>query len=107
RLSFNPFQSYIFYVGTMYTKGSESRYKSMDRQPGNMHWLINNNDRQQTRPGQEGRPNGQGAPQRRRPTLNGWLMVLVGIMLELFIYNYINNANQTSTAPQRIESSYN
>jgi cell division protease FtsH len=79
----------------------------MDRQPGNMHWLLNSNDRQQTRPGQEGRPNGQGSPQRRPPTLNGWLMVLVGIMLALFIYNYVNNANQTSTAPQRLELTYN
>src|SRR5258707_84162 len=78
----------------------------MDRQPGKMHWLQNNNDRQQPqRPGPGGRPNGQ-VPQRPSGGLNRWLLVLVGVMLVLFIFNYVSNANQSNNSPQRTELTY-
>lgn len=79
----------------------------MDKKPGNiMNWLQNSNDRQQTRPGQNGRPNGQNPQQRPSNNVNRWLWLLVGIMLALFIFNYVNNANQTASTPKRQELSY-
>ncbi len=70
----------------------------MDRQPGNMHWLQNNNDRQTQRPGNSGGPNGQGGPQKRPSyNLNRWLLVLVAIMLVVYIYNYFSSSTQTNT----------
>ncbi|TMC15347.1 MAG: ATP-dependent metallopeptidase FtsH/Yme1/Tma family protein [Chloroflexi bacterium] len=79
----------------------------MDKQPVNMHWLQNNNERpqQQMRPGSSGRPNGSNQQQRPSNTLNRWLLLLVVIMLTLFIFNYINNLNQTNT-PQHVELNY-
>src|SRR5260370_2475353 len=72
-----------------------------------MHWLKNKKEREQaqTRPGPGGRTNGQG-PQRPTSGLNRWLLVLVGIMLVLFIFNYVSNANQSNNSPQRTELTY-
>ncbi|HEX4204072.1 MAG TPA: ATP-dependent zinc metalloprotease FtsH [Ktedonobacteraceae bacterium] len=75
----------------------------MDKQPGNMHWLQNNGDQ---RPGPAGRPNGR-APQNNRPSggggsrLNLWLLLIVGVMLVLYVYQYFSsspgpNAAQTT-----------
>src|SRR5436309_15898654 len=79
----------------------------MDKQPVNMHWLQNNNERpqQQMRPGSSRRPNGSNQQQRPSNTLTGWLLLLVVIMLTLFIFNYINKLNQTYT-PQHVELNY-
>src|SRR6266700_1217576 len=79
----------------------------MDTQPGNTYWLQNSNDRQPTRPGPGGgRPNGQNPQQRPSGGLNRWLWLLVGVMLALFIFNYINNSNQSTSTPQRVELTY-
>jgi cell division protease FtsH len=69
----------------------------MDRQPGNMHWLQNSNDRQSQRPGGSGGPNGQGPQRRSSSSLNRWLLILVAIMLVVYIYNYFSSSSQTST----------
>src|SRR5581483_11428086 len=76
----------------------------MDRQPGNQYWLQNNNDRQQTRP-TGGRPNGQ-PPQRSSNNLNRWLLLLVGVMLVVYIYNYFSATSSSNNTPQRVELSY-
>src|SRR5689334_6550523 len=72
----------------------------MDKQPDNAYWLQNSNDRQQTRPGPTGRPNGQTPQQRPSNSLNRWLLVIVGIILVVYIYsifnNNINNANNSN-----------
>src|SRR5689334_17327801 len=80
--------------------------RHMDRQPGNKHWLQNSNDRPPTSPGSGGRPNGQNQQPRPGGGINRWLWLLVGIMLALFIFNYINNSNQSASSPQRVELSY-
>jgi cell division protease FtsH len=72
----------------------------MDKQPDNAYWLQNSNDRQQTRPGPTGRPNGQTPQQRPSNSLNRWLLAIVGIILIVYIYsifsNNINNANNSN-----------
>ncbi len=78
----------------------------MDRQPGNMHWLQNNNDRQQMRPGPTGRPNGQTPQKRPSSSLNRWLLILVVVMLVVLIVNYVQSSNVASNSPQRTELSY-
>jgi cell division protease FtsH len=78
----------------------------MDRQPGNKHWLQNSNDRPPMRPGSGGRPNGQNQQPKPGGGINRWLWLLVGIMLALFIFNYVNNSNQSASSPQRAELSY-
>jgi cell division protease FtsH len=75
----------------------------MNKELGNIHWLQNNNDKQQ-RPGPTGRPkpNGQ-PPQQQRPSnsLNKWLLLLVGVMLIVWLYNYFNTSiNNTSSSTQ-------
>jgi cell division protease FtsH len=77
----------------------------MDRQPANMHWLQNSNDRQQQRPGISGSPNNRGPQNRSSPGLNRWLLILVAIMLIIYIYNYFNTSTQSNT-PSRDEISY-
>jgi cell division protease FtsH len=79
----------------------------MDRQPGNMHWLQNNNDRQQMRPGQGGRPNGQGPQKRPSNSLNRWLLLIVAVMLVVYIFNSFNASNSNNNAPQSLELTYN
>ena len=79
-----------------------------DKPATRMHWLQNNNDRQQMRPPLNSPNNGGQSPQKRPASnLNLWLLVLVGIMVVVYIFNYINNANSTSNTPQRKELSYN
>ncbi len=80
----------------------------MDRQPANMHWLQNNNERPTRRPTDPtGRPtpNGQTTPPKRGSSLNRWLLILVAVMVAVYLYSYFNfNAN--TTAPARTELSY-
>src|SRR5216683_1143125 len=83
----------------------------MNKQPANMHWLLNNNNKNspqrppnQLRPGQNGRPNGQ-APQGGSP-VNRWLFIIVLVMLAIYAYSYFNPANTSNTA-QRTELTYN
>ena len=79
----------------------------MDTKPGKTRWLQNRNDRQPVRPGPGGgRPNGQNQQKPSGGGLNRWLWLLVGIMLALFIFNYVNNSNQSASSPQRDELSY-
>ncbi|HYL43311.1 MAG TPA: ATP-dependent zinc metalloprotease FtsH [Ktedonobacteraceae bacterium] len=84
----------------------------MNKQPANMHWLLNNNNNSpqrqpnQLRPGQNGRPNGNGqAPQGGSP-INRWLFIIVLVMLAIYAYSYFNPAN-TSNSAQRTELTYN
>ena len=78
----------------------------MSKQPDNVYWLQNSNDRQPTRPGPTGRPNGQTPQPRSSNNLNRWLLLIVVIMLAVYIYNiFSNNVNSTSTSP-RLELSY-
>ncbi|MBE3558996.1 MAG: ATP-dependent zinc metalloprotease FtsH [Ktedonobacteraceae bacterium] len=82
----------------------------MDRQPGNTDWLQNN-DRQQLRPGPPRRPDRQ-TPQNRTPgggggsNLNRWLLFIVGVMLIVYIYTYFSSS-PTSNTPQSVELTYN
>src|SRR5919109_753688 len=80
----------------------------MDKQPGNKHWLQNNNDRPPTRPGPPGRPNPNGQTPQKGPgsNINRWLLLIVGIMLVVYIYNYFSATSSTSTTPQALELSY-
>ncbi len=64
------------------------------------------NDRQPTRPGPTGRPNGQTPQPRPFHTLNRWLLIIVLVMLGVFIYNYVNTAANNNNAPQRAELTY-
>ncbi|MFL5591939.1 MAG: ATP-dependent zinc metalloprotease FtsH [Ktedonobacteraceae bacterium] len=79
----------------------------MDKQPVNMHWLQNNNNkspqRQQNQLGPGGRPNGQ-TPQ-RGPGINRWLLIIVLVMLGIYAYSYLNPAN-TSNTSNRDELTY-
>jgi cell division protease FtsH len=77
----------------------------MDKKPGNRYWLQNSNDRQKARPNNE-RPGGQNQSPRPSNTLNRWLWLLVGIMLTLFIFNFINNTNQNASQSDRNDLSY-
>ncbi|MBV9229135.1 MAG: ATP-dependent zinc metalloprotease FtsH, partial [Chloroflexi bacterium] len=80
----------------------------MDRQPGNKHWLQNNNDRPPTRQGPPGRPNSNGQTPQKGPgsNINRWLLLIVGIMLVVYIYNYFSANTSTSSTPQAVELSY-
>src|SRR5579863_3243048 len=78
----------------------------MKRSPVRTHWLQNNNDRQPPRPGPAGRPNDPTAP-RRPTTINRWLLLIVGVLLVVYVYNYFSNVNATNNAPPRLELSYN
>ena len=94
----NPTHSDAFLFMECSMLDAQKAGKHMDRQPGNMHWLQNNNDRQTQRPGNSGGPNGQGGPQKRPSyNLNRWLLVLVAIMLVVYIYNYFSSSTQTNT----------
>ncbi|GAC1649380.1 MAG: ATP-dependent zinc metalloprotease FtsH [Ktedonobacteraceae bacterium] len=78
----------------------------MDRQPANMHWLQNNNERSRRPIDPTGRPtpNGQ-TPPKRGSSLNRWLLVLVAVMVAVYLYSYFNfNAN--TTTPARTELTY-
>ncbi len=63
------------------------------------------NDKQPLQSGSDGRPNGQPSHQRPSNNLNKWLVLIVGIMLIVYIYNYFNSTVITS-APQQVELSY-
>jgi cell division protease FtsH len=79
----------------------------MDKQPANIHWLQNNNNkspqRQQNQLGPGNRPNGQ-TPQ-RGPGINRWLLIIVLVMLGIYAYSYLNPAN-TSNTSNRDELTY-
>jgi len=79
----------------------------MDKQPANIHWLQNNNNkspqRQQNQLGPGGRPNGQ-TPQ-RSPGINRWLLIIVLVMLGIYAYSFLNPAN-TSNTSNRDELTY-
>src|ERR1700738_2305430 len=77
----------------------------MSKQPENMYWLQNNNERQQPRQGPSGRPNGQTPPQRPSGNLNRWLMLVVGILLVVYIVNWFNSTSQSSS-PQPVNLTY-
>lgn len=78
----------------------------MDKQPGNMHWLQNNNNDPQMRQTPTGRPNEQRTPQ-NRPSgggnggnrLNLWLLVIVCVMLVIYVYNYFSASASTNSSP--------
>ena len=78
----------------------------MDKKPVTMHWLQNNNDRRSpTRPA--GRPNPNDQSQQRRPSnINRWLLIIVGVLLAIYVYNFFANTNATNSSPQRLELSY-
>ena len=90
----------------------------MKTQPTTMHWLQNNNNRntpqrqQNQNPlfpgsGRNGRPNGNGQTPQKGPSLvNRWLLIIVGVMLAIYVYNYFTNTTNTANAPQREELSY-
>ncbi len=78
----------------------------MSKQPENMYWLQNNNERQSPRQGPSGRPNGQNPQQRPSSNLNRWLMLVVGILLVVYIVNWFNSTNQTNSTPQRTDMNY-
>ncbi len=77
----------------------------MRKQPDNMYWLQNNNDRQQQQM-RPGRPGGQTPQQRPSSSLNRWLLLIVGILLIVYVVNWFNSANQSNNAPQQTELSY-
>jgi len=78
----------------------------MDKQPGNMYWLQNNNNDPQMRQVPSGRPNEQRTPQ-NRPSgggnggskLNLWLLVIVCVMLVIYVYNYFSASASTNSSP--------
>jgi cell division protease FtsH len=76
----------------------------MEKQPGYMHWLQNNRDTQQKRQGPAGQPNEQASQKRQPNNLNRWLLLIVGIMLVVYIYNYFSTSS--TTPPQNVELSY-
>jgi cell division protease FtsH len=82
----------------------------MDRKLGpdqlrNYDQLQSNNDKQPLRPASGNGPNGQSPQQRSSNNLNKWLVLIVGIMLVIFIYNYFNST-LTAQAPSQVELSY-
>jgi cell division protease FtsH len=76
----------------------------MEKPPENVYRLQNGNDRQPTRPGPTGRPNGQTPPQRPSNSINRWLLVLVGIMLVVYIYTIFssNFGSSSGAQPQQL-----
>ena len=78
----------------------------MDRQPANMHWLQNNNERPTRQTDPTGRPTPEGqTPPKRSPSLNRWLLVLVAVMVAVYLYSYFN-ISANNPAPTRTELSY-
>src|SRR6266487_3802353 len=94
-----------WYSRIMHVGSPESRYFTMRKQPDNMYWLQNNNDRQQQQM-RPGRPGGQTPQQRPSSSLNRWLLLIVGILLIVYVVNWFNSANQSNNAPQQTELSY-
>jgi cell division protease FtsH len=78
----------------------------MDKQPENIYWLQNNNDRQQLRPGPAGRPNGQGPQRPPSSSLNRWLLLIVLLMLGIYIFNYFNASSASNSAPTSVDLTY-
>src|SRR5579884_857417 len=84
----------------------------MDKRPGSVYWLQNNNQQPiPTGPGPTRRPNGQ-TPQNRSSggggggsKLNLWLLLIVCVMLVIYIYNAFS-ANTNSNSSQIDELSY-
>ncbi len=78
----------------------------MDRQPANMHWLQNNDERPRRQIDPTGRPtpNGQ-TPPKRGASLNRWLLILVVVMVGVYLYSYFNISTNTNT-PAQTELSY-
>src|SRR5450759_1226771 len=89
----------------MHAGSPESRYFCMKKQPDNVYWLQNNTNERQ-KPTRPGRPNGQTPQQRPANNLNRWLLLIVGILLIIYVVNWFNSANQSSSAPQRVELNY-
>src|SRR5579885_1923970 len=79
---------------------------AMDKEPGNKYWLQNNNDRQQMRQGPGGRPGGQNQQGRPSNNLNRWLLLIVGIMLVIYVYNYFSTTTGNQNTPQAVELTY-
>ncbi len=78
----------------------------MDRQPANMHWLQNNNERPKRQTDPTGRPTSDGqTPPKRGSSLNRWLLVLVAVMVAVYLYSYLN-VSANNNAPARTELSY-
>jgi cell division protease FtsH len=88
-------------------QGYPQRNEDMNKELGNKNWLQNNNDRQQ-RPGPTGRPKSNGQPSQQRPTnnLNKWLLLLVGVMLIVWLYNYFNTTLNNATPSTQVQLSY-
>jgi len=83
----------------------------MNDQPTNIHLLQNNNvpqrQQNQLRPGGSGRSNGNGQTPQRGPSLvNRWLLIIVGVMLAIYVYMWLNTNANSANAPQRDELSY-
>src|SRR5690349_11897667 len=78
----------------------------MDEWLGRVDRLQNNNDRQSPRPGANGRSNGQSTPPRPSNSLNKWLILIVGIMLVVYIYNYFNQVVSSNNSSNRVEISF-
>jgi len=85
----------------------------MEKVPANIHWLQNNNNNapgsrqpNSMRPnqGQNQGPNGQ-PPQRNSSSLNRWLLIIVILMLGVYLFQFFNNTN-TSSTPTRAELKY-
>jgi cell division protease FtsH len=77
-------------------------------------WLQNNNGnapgprpQNQLRPnqGQNQGPDGQ-PPRRGGSSLNRWLLIIVLLMLGVYLFQFFNNASNSSNAPQRVELQY-
>jgi cell division protease FtsH len=78
----------------------------MDEWLGRVDRLQNNNDRQPPRPGANGRPDGQATPPRPSNSLNKWLILIVGVMLIVYIYNYFNQVVNNNNTAGRVEISF-
>ncbi len=77
----------------------------MEKQPDNVYWLQNNTNERQ-KPTRPGRPNGQTPQPRPANNLNRWLLLIVGILLIIYVVNWFNSANQSSSAPQPTQLNY-
>ena len=88
-------------------QGQESREFAMEKPPENVYRLQNGNDRQPTRPGPTGRPNGQTPPQRPSNSINKWWLIIVGVMLVVYIYTIVSNnfGSNSGTQPQQLSYS--
>ncbi len=98
-----PFDTYV--LQALHASGQESGSFIMKKMLENSDMLQNNNDRQPTRPGPTGRPNGQPSQPRPSNNLNRWLFLFVGIMLVVYIYNYFN-MTFNSAPPTRTDLTY-